>query len=198
MRGRPPARARRRGRVGARAGRRRPRRRRTAARGTRPTTPVSARSCSGTLCGSLPGRCVVPNLSARERERPGARPTHRSVRGDLERLVPPGEPVVRAEIGEPAGVVLALAAREPATRPSRTDCRPRRRPRPPRPARPPTRRPRGPCEPPAAARSRGAGRERARVPRRRELRRSRRGPRRPGRRRPGRREAPPPRRAPDA
>ena len=173
--------------------------RRRASPRPRPTTPRSARSCSGTLCGSLP--VVASSRTCRRAiaNVPAPVPPSGLSAGDLERLVPPGEPVVRAEVGQPAGVVLALAAPNLGRRPVESDCRPRRRPRP-RPA----------SAPPTATSARAVRTARRRsVTRRRtgtsqrpatatRQRRSRRGSRRPGRRRRDRRAARPPRRAPDA
>ena len=55
-------------------------------------------------------RRVVTHAEAGDAEGPGARPGNGVVTGDLEGLAPPGETVVRAELREPSGVVLALSS----------------------------------------------------------------------------------------
>ena len=65
----------------------------------------------------MTGRRVVTHAEAGDAERPGAGPGERVIAGDLERLAPPGEAVVRAELCEPAGVVRALSSVDLAGRP---------------------------------------------------------------------------------
>ncbi len=62
-------------------------------------------------------RRVRPVPEPRDRERPGAGAAERAVAGDAERLLPPREAVVRAQVREPPGDVRALAARELRRRP---------------------------------------------------------------------------------
>ena len=52
-----------------------------------------------------------------DRVRSGARAAERPVPRDVERLLPPGDAVVGAQVGEPAGSVGALTARELRRRP---------------------------------------------------------------------------------
>ena len=63
------------------------------------------------------GRRALAVAPAGERERPGARASDRAIGGDVERLSPPLQTVVGAEVGQPPRVVDALAARELRARP---------------------------------------------------------------------------------
>ena len=60
---------------------------------------------------------VRPMTASRECERARPRAPERPIRSDVERLSPPLEPIVGAELREPAGLVDAFAARELGARP---------------------------------------------------------------------------------